>query len=169
MAEGLARQLRLCGFDAESLAGMEKLPRHAIYRAMVERAEGEGRVVLTRDRTFISAAYCDQAYLVTADTKRRQLEQVLGAFGLTPQREELLTRCARCNGEFLAEPLPAALLPEGHGVPPGIQEQEREFWVCARCSGVYWQGGQYARAMGQMTHLISQMALQEGPRAAPGI
>lgn len=56
-----------------------------------------------------------------------------------------------CVFTLLAPPPPALLLPRG------------------ACSGVYWQGGQYARAMGQMTHLISQMALQEGPRAAPGI
>jgi hypothetical protein len=42
MAEGLARQLRLCGYDAESLAAMEKLPRHAIYRRA--RPSGAWRV-----------------------------------------------------------------------------------------------------------------------------
>lgn len=47
--------------------------------------------------------------------------------------------CARCNGEFIPEPFPAALLPPDHGVPPGILEQRAEFWVCARCSGVFWQ------------------------------
>ena len=30
------------------------------------------------------------------DTKRQQLEEVLGAFGLRVQREDLLTRCASC-------------------------------------------------------------------------
>lgn len=29
--------------------------------------------------------------------------------------------------------MPAALLPEGHGVAPGILAQHDEFWVCARC------------------------------------
>lgn len=40
---------------------MERAPRHAVYRAMRERGEGEGRVVLTRDRTYVAANYCDQA------------------------------------------------------------------------------------------------------------
>jgi hypothetical protein len=39
---------------------MEKAPRHATYRALVERGAEEGRVVLTRDRTFVAAAYSDQ-------------------------------------------------------------------------------------------------------------
>ncbi|PRW45423.1 Carbohydrate-Binding Module Family 45 [Chlorella sorokiniana] len=158
MAEGLARQLRLCGFDTESLqATMEKAPRHAIYRAMVERAEAEQRVVLTRDRTFVQANYSDQAYLVQRDTKREQLEEVIEAFKLRVEEEEVLTRCARCNGEFVPEPLPPSLLPEGHGVPPGILATVDEYWVCGRCSGVYWQGSQYGRAKKEMNELIAKL------------
>ncbi|KAI3425010.1 hypothetical protein D9Q98_008392 [Chlorella vulgaris] len=164
MADGLAKQLRLCGFDAESLqATLEKAPRHTIYRVMVERAEEEGRVILTRDRTFIAASYSEQAYLVTADTKRQQLEQVLSAFNLQLDQRSLLSRCARCNGEFQAQPRPAALLPLGHDVPAGIQAQHEEFWVCSRCSGVFWQGNQYSRAIGQMTEMISRLSLQAVP------
>lgn len=107
---------------------------------MVERAEAEQRVVLTRDRTFVTANYCDQvggpllctlgqpqahlldlgppgvpgaeltrarlalqtnkkttssrvqAYLVQRDTKRAQLEEVIGAFRLEVIQEEVLTR-----------------------------------------------------------------------------
>jgi uncharacterized protein with PIN domain len=59
---------------------------------MVERAEEEGRVILTRDRTFIAASYSEQAYLVTADTKRQQLEQVLSAFNLQLDQRSLLSR-----------------------------------------------------------------------------
>lgn len=158
MAEGLARQLRLCGFDTESLqATMEKAPRHVIYRTMVERAEAEQRVVLTRDRTFVAANYSDQAYLVQRDTKREQLEEVIEAFQLQVEEEEVLTRCARCNGEFIPEPLPAGMLPEGHGVPPGILATVEEYWVCARCSGVYWQGSQYGRAKKEMNDLIAKL------------
>lgn len=74
-----------------------------------------------------------------ADTKRAQLEEVLAAFGLGVEEEALLTRCARCNGQFRPEPLPAAALPAGHDVPPGILEKHLEFWVCARCDAVFWQ------------------------------
>ncbi|KAI7838473.1 hypothetical protein COHA_007736 [Chlorella ohadii] len=158
MAEGLARQLRLCGFDTESLqATMEKAPRHAIYRTMVERAEAEQRVVLTRDRTFVAANYSDQAYLVQRDTKREQLEEVIDAFKLSVQEEDVLTRCARCNGDFIPEPLPPGLLPEGHDVPPGILATVDEYWVCSRCSGVYWQGSQYGRAKKEMNDLIAKL------------
>lgn len=41
-------------------------------------------------------------------------------------------RCARCNGDFIPQPLPVEQLPEGHGVPEGIQRTHTEFWVCSR-------------------------------------
>lgn len=41
-------------------------------------------------------------------------------------------RCARCNGDFIPQPLPVERLPEGHGVPEGIQRTHTEFWVCSR-------------------------------------
>jgi hypothetical protein len=59
---------------------------------MVERGEGEGRVVLTSDRCFVGAAHTHHAFLVTAGTKRLQLGEVLGAFGLRVDREDLLSR-----------------------------------------------------------------------------
>lgn len=87
-----------------------------------------------------------------------QLEEVLAAFGLAVEEGNLLTRCGRCNGEFIPEPLPAAALPAGHGVPPGILERHAEFWVCARCSAVFWQGGQFSRARRQGEALVAKMA-----------
>lgn len=57
MLEGLARLLRLYGVDAAGLpADVKDCPsreRWRVHRALVEAAEGEGRVVLTKDRIFI--------------------------------------------------------------------------------------------------------------------
>lgn len=55
-------------------------------------------------------------------------------------RSPVLCRCARCNGEFIPEPLPRGLLPEGHGVPPGILATVEEYWVCGRCRRVSFSG-----------------------------
>ena len=46
--------------------------------------------------------------------------------------------CARCNGEFIPEPLPPSLLPEGHDVPPGVLAAVQEYWVCQRCRCCCW-------------------------------
>lgn len=67
---------------------------------MVERSVAEGRVILTSDRMFIRLQYSDQAYLVRGANKQEQLTEVLSAFNIAVDSDALLTRCARCNGEF---------------------------------------------------------------------
>ena len=83
----------------------------------------------------------------------------MAAFGLPVGREALLSRCARCNGEFLERPVAAAALPAGHGVPPGVVERVPEFWVCSRCGSAYWQGSFYARAMERLCGELEGLAV----------
>ncbi|GAB4821276.1 hypothetical protein N2152v2_008322 [Parachlorella kessleri] len=160
MTEGLARQLRMVGFDAESLAARDKTQRHAIYRCLVERAEEEGRVVLTRDQTFITAGYTYQAYLVRAETKQAQLQEVLRVFNLTVDEDGLLSRCGKCNGKFIPEARGPQELPQGHGVPEGIRAHHEEFWVCAQCQAVYWKGNQYGHAMERLSGMLASLNMR---------
>lgn len=159
MAQGLARQLRLLGFDAEQLDVAPKGQRHGAHRALVERAEAEDRVILTADRQFVARNLSDLAYLVRAQNKHQQLDEVLQAFGLAVDPDDLLSRCPKCNGEFLPEPRDAHDLPPGHSVPQTVLDRNggisgQGFWVCSRCEAVFWQGCQYARAMERLTSLV---------------
>lgn len=179
MLAGLARQLRLWGFDAESMAEAEagteakagakngpKMQRHAMHRVLVERSEKEGRVVLTRDTVFMTRKLSSQAYFVRSSTKKQQLEEVIRVFRLSPYvcREMLLSRCAKCNGDLGAAPVPTAELKrsfplETHGVPEGVMERVNEFWVCTRCHEAYWQGNMYDRAMEQLGTALERMTV----------
>ena len=67
----------------------------------METAEREGRVILTCDRLFVRRGLSDQTYLVTAQDKRMQLAEVLAAFAITVEETDLLSRCAKCNGDFI--------------------------------------------------------------------
>ena len=49
---------------------------------------------------FVGDRYSQQAYWVRAGNKRDQLAEVLGAFQVQVAEDDLLTRCARCNGQF---------------------------------------------------------------------
>ena len=51
--------------------------------------------------------YSQQAYYVRATSKREQLAEVLGAFGIQVEEGDLLSRCARCNGTFVPRCRPA--------------------------------------------------------------
>ena len=151
MLYGLARQLRLWGIDAEALPTLDKSQRHVAHRRMVEVAEEERRVILTKDVTFYSRHLSDQTYFVLADDKKSQLEEIIRVFGLVLEESGMLSRCPQCNGNFVDQPVSPACLPENHVVPQGVLDRISEFWVCARCSATYWQGSQYDRAM-EMLH-----------------
>ena len=162
MLQGLARQLRLWGFDAEALECVSKTERHIMHRKLVERAQQEGRVILTRDVIFMRRNLSDQAYFVRSETKREQLGEVVDAFGLPVMQKALLSRCAQCNGEFGDRPVAASeleLTVEQHGVPPGVLERVKEFWVCLGCKKAYWQGSMYERAMERLEEALTAMSV----------
>lgn len=45
--------------------------------------------------------YTDRGYLVRANSKREQLAEVLTAFNIKVEEDDLLSRCTRCNGTFI--------------------------------------------------------------------
>ena len=45
--------------------------------------------------------YTDRGYLVRANSKREQLAEVLTAFSIKVEEDDLLSRCTRCNGTFI--------------------------------------------------------------------
>ena len=89
--------------DLATASSGTHLTNQLVPRWLVEKAEQEGRVVLTADRVFISAHMSEQAYFVQATTKAAQLHEVLEAFNITVTQDDLLSRCVKCNGRFLPE------------------------------------------------------------------
>lgn len=77
-----------------------------MHRWLVAKAEENERVILTADRGFIAARLTTQAYFVQASTKAAQLEEVLQAFNILVTQDDLLSRCVKCNGNFLPECVP---------------------------------------------------------------
>ena len=67
---------------------------------MVDVAEEEERIILTCDRMFIRRGYSDQAYYVRSSNKKEQLKEVLAHFQINLEADNLLSRCAKCNGTF---------------------------------------------------------------------
>eukprot|EP00890_Picochlorum_soloecismus_P002392 jgi/Picsp_1/3153/NSC_05993-R1_probable exonuclease mut-7 homolog len=147
MLYGLSRQLRLWGIDCESLPTLSKFQRHLSHRKLVEQAEEEQRVILTKDTIFYDRRLSDQVYFVHSDTKQNQLNEVVHAFHIPVERDALLSRCPYCNSDFDPDPVPPERLPKEHEVPDGVLEKVKEFWVCSGCRKAYWRGSQYNRAM----------------------
>jgi uncharacterized protein with PIN domain len=126
---------------------LSKSQRHLSHRKLVEQAEEEQRVILTKDTIFYDRRLSDQVYFVQSDTKQNQLNEVIHVFHIPVERDALLSRCPYCNSNFDPGPVPPEQLPKDHEVPDGVLEKVKEFWVCSGCTKAYWRGSQYDRAM----------------------
>lgn len=153
MLLGLARQLRLWGIDAEAAPTLSKWERYLTQRRIVEQAESENRVILTKDTIFYARRVSDQLYFVINETKKAQAEEIITVFDIAVEKSHLMSRCPVCNGEFMPDPKGPEELEAGHDVPPAVLERISEFWVCSKDpKHIYWHGGQYANAMTRLTN-----------------
>jgi uncharacterized protein len=130
----LARWLRVLGYDTlydPSLADP----------ALVELANAEQRVVLTRDRRLLRDLRPARHVEIVSDHPIEQLRAVIDACALEPP-VELFTRCLLCNTAL--DELPRnesrSLLPPRSRDLPGPTRR------CLTCGRVYWVGS-HARRM----------------------
>jgi hypothetical protein len=139
----LARWLRLLGFDCVYAAEIadEELARLGV---------SEGRLILTRDRSFPEDWWIPGVYLVREEDVRRQLAEVIQHFGLASSIR-VLTRCSECNLPLR----PVARDQVSGRVPPRTLELYDAFAECPACGRVYWEGSHAARIRSLAERLVS--------------
>eukprot|EP01024_Parvocaulis_polyphysoides_P007094 TRINITY_DN12138_c1_g1_i1.p1 TRINITY_DN12138_c1_g1~~TRINITY_DN12138_c1_g1_i1.p1 ORF type:complete len:445 (-),score=48.95 TRINITY_DN12138_c1_g1_i1:382-1716(-) len=160
MMEGLARMLRSCGVDTACVDTKTRVPRHQIYRQMKDQAEEEQRVILTGDRTFVRANYSDHSYLVKSNNKKHQLIEVLKFFKVVVEADNLLSRCNKCNGQFLP-PLTAEDLPPSLCISEATLKHQKLFWMCGVCNQVYWPGNMYDNAILSLSKNLERLKFNQ--------
>ncbi|GHC26552.1 hypothetical protein GCM10010082_19690 [Kushneria pakistanensis] len=142
----LARYLRLLGFDVcwrndfgdAELADMSAL---------------QSRILLTRDRRLLYRRQIVHGYFVRSDDPGRQVEEVCHRYGL---HDEIAAfkRCARCNGLLVKV--------DKASVAGRLEARTllyyNDFYKCARCRHVYWQGSHFARISAWVETLKQQVA-----------
>lgn len=119
----LARELRVLGYDAAYAHGSDD-------DAILERADREDRLLVTRDRQLADRAGSSALLLETRQVDE-QLETTIERLELSPSPEAFLSRCLECNVELEAAEQPDRL-------PRDVPEQPH--WRCPSCDRVYWQG-----------------------------
>lgn len=127
----LARRLRLLGVDTAYANDRDD-------DALIEQANAEGRVLLTKDRGLLRRRKLRSGGYVRGDRADAQLHDVLDRFAppLAPW-----TRCPACNG-----PLRAASLGEvADLLLPGTRRTYHEFARCPDCGRAYWRGAHSSR------------------------
>ncbi len=130
----LARWLRVLGWDTAYDSAIHD-------PALVDWAQAEDRVLLTRDRPLLVELRPGRALLIAAEKPLDQLRQVVADVGLTPP-VELFTRCLVCNTQLrpITEAECRSLIPPGARDLPGPMRR------CPACGRTYWPGS-HARRM----------------------
>ncbi|MCX6650050.1 MAG: Mut7-C RNAse domain-containing protein [Methanomassiliicoccales archaeon] len=129
MLGSLARWLRIMGYDARYM-------RDLADADMLRLLQGNERHLLTRDRQLAERAG-ERGFCVSEMDLDAQLLAVVAEFGL--RTEQSYRRCTACNGELQAVDRGSVKDEVAEGTWNGYQD----FWRCASCGKVYWQGAHW--------------------------
>lgn len=124
----LAKWLKILGFDAVFFSKIED-------KNLLELAEEEGRILLTRDNGLMEKARYIRALFIKSEDWWVQLGQVLDEFGLRGQVKPH-SRCIECNMSLkdLSKARAKNL------VTPYVLEHAVVFALCPGCGRVFWRG-----------------------------
>lgn len=139
----LARWLVLLGYDAEFAGGSGRPDLE-----LLEEAQREGRVFVTRDRGVPDVAGVRKVVIVHAHLEA-QLLQLASELALKPDPALLFSRCADCNEPLETLPREEAL----PLVPPKVRTLETPFWRCRLCGRLYWNGTHTGRILEKIREL----------------
>jgi uncharacterized protein len=129
----LARNLRLLGFDTWY--------RNDYDDATLARiCQSTRRILLTRDVGLLKRSAVSRGYFVREIRPRCQTREVLARFDLH-RAARPFQRCLNCNGKVKAVAKDAVL----DHLEPNTRRSFDQFWRCAACQRIYWQGSHYER------------------------
>jgi uncharacterized protein with PIN domain len=137
----LARRLRLLGFDC--------LYQNDFGDAeIIQVAQDQGRIILTRDRGILKHRQVRHGYLVRSDQVTAQVREVLERFLLSDSIQPWL-RCMACNGTMEAVAKSAV----EHRLEPKTTLYYEDFHRCIDCDRLYWQGSHFEKIELWLSHL----------------
>jgi uncharacterized protein with PIN domain len=122
----LARRLRLLGVDTA-------YENHAPDDHLVEQAEREDRVLLSRDRGLLMRRALRRAAFVGGQDPDDQLADVIERFQPPLQP---WSRCLACGGSLA----PVSKAQVANQLEPGTIRTQQQFSRCRVCGHVYWHG-----------------------------
>lgn len=150
----LARYLRMLGFDT--------LYRNDCDDAeLAELASGQHRILLTRDLGLLKRSIVTHGLFVRATCPQEQVREVVARLQLQSAIQPF-RRCVSCNGLLVAVSRGAV----AHRLEPGVRGHFRQFWRCAGCRQIYWQGSHYQRMEAWVRELLGARLKPDGQRTS---
>lgn len=144
----LARWLRAMGYDA-------CFERSIDDGKLVEMAQDEGRVILTRDSQLMNRRMIRegevQAVFIEGDTPWSQMSQVIGELSL--DASAAFSRCLECN-EVL---VPKNKEEVQSSVPPYVFLTQDKYMECPSCHRIYWRGTHWQRMKVKLDVVCSKL------------
>ena len=140
----LAKYLRFMGFDTLYFPQIDD-------NDLIELANKEDRVILTRDRELYKRKKADCVLLQEIEIGR-QLQEVIRMFDLKNSTCNL-SRCIVCN-----QPL---IVVEKEGIlerlPPKVVIYFSYFELCKECDRLYWHGDHYKRMKAYLEKILESI------------
>jgi len=130
----LARWLRMSGYD--TLYNIEDSDDE-----LIEKAKLEGRTLITRDRDLHTKSIKEgisSTFIPSLDFLE-QLSQVEDKHKVVFKDTPEFSICPVCNG-ILHKTGKKDLKSK---LPESVERIQQDFWVCQKCSKVYWHGGHW--------------------------
>lgn len=145
----LARLLRLLGFDTWYAPDVDD-------QALAERAVGEERILLSRDRQLLMRRVIAHGYCPRSHDPDEQLDEVVTRYALAG-RVRPFTRCAECNAAV--RPVTKAEVIDL--LPPRTRVEHDTFARCTGCGRVYWPGSHVDALSHRLGSLLDRAATGE--------
>jgi uncharacterized protein with PIN domain len=127
----LARALRLFGFDTS-------YANNYTDKTIVQIAEAEKRIVLTRDVNLLKHKSVTVGYWLRSQFVEEQLTEVIKRFKLIAKFRPF-ERCVECNGRIIKVDKETIL----NKLLPKTILYYNDFFQCTCCKRIYWRGSHY--------------------------
>lgn len=135
----LAKWLRLLGYDTYYETDISD-------DDLLRIANGEDRIILTRDTLLIRRKLCRRYLFILDDYVQNQLRQTIDAFHLSASP---FSRCLICN-VIIREVEKSSVQNQ---VPEYTYKTQDRFAQCPQCGRVYWPGTHVEQALKCLDHL----------------
>ncbi len=139
MLGGLARWLRMLGYETEYYAKMDD-------KELLERTQEKGAALLTKDEELYQRAQKRKlpAILIKGESESQGLGQLSRSAGISLEIDMATTRCPMCGsylGEISREEAASS------NVPATSVKLYDKFWKCrnSECAKTYWIGSHWKR------------------------
>jgi len=142
----LAKALRMLGFDTA-------YENNYADETIVDLADAEKRIVLTRDTGLLKHKLVEQGYWLRSQQVNAQLAEVIVRFELAGKFKPF-TRCMACNGMIEAVAKSAV----SNVIPENTATFFNEFWQCANCKRVYWKGSHHEKMEKMISKLVKDIS-----------